>query len=1353
MENRWIANKFGLINFWYYDIEEFPLEDGKLLFRGSNGSGKSVTMQSFVPLLLDGNKSPERLDPFGTKSRKMENYLLDENTDEKTAYLYIEFKRRKTDNYLTIGMGMKAVKNRPLNSWYFIITDGRRINKDLFLYRNAGNNIPLTKKQLQNEIGNGGVFTEYQREYMKKVNEYLFGFDDVDRYEELINLLIQLRSPKLSKDFKPTEIYKILTQSLRLISEEDLRPMSESMENMDGLQSSLEELKNALSATRNIKYHYDRYNKCCLYEKALNFKKKNDEVLQLTKEIEESKEKLENNINQIKNVKENIKRHKTQLHEAEIMYDKLRENDALRVKEELLKLEKEVRELKIDIEKKENELQNKKISEREKEYTIKKLEDEYDIIVQDIENILDELYEIADEFLFKDGFMLKEDMMNDLKGYDIKYIKICLNKYSEKIRKAIKVLKKYEYYKAKYDEVLENKESIEKEFEDAKNDIAKREEILLNTREDLKVNYVKWNDENTILKLTDEEKKELISAIDSTEDTFSLGDLNKVVKETYNNIKNKFNIAIEKKDSNITDIEKDIDNLKSEIEELKRAKEVEPPRCDGSINNRQELMKRGIPFTVFYKAIDFKKDVPEDIRIALESAFVDMGIIDAVIVDEKYKDEVMSFTEGAYDRYIFANGNIMKHNITNYFDVDKDGLNGVAFETVDNILQGIFLVEDSMAFVDEKGNYSIGIIKGKASTDYTLKYIGASSRKKHRERIINEKLNDIEKLLKDIKELELEKLEIENKIGILDDEMGKEPSSIDLREALKMIYECESKVKELHEKLIRENEALFNISEEFKECKKNVIEITDGMELDVSLEEYEEANERANDYRNLLTELTIKQGNIRGIHDRIESIRESLEDIREVIDSLYYDITSYKNKCDNKNEEINSLKDVLKNTDIEQIEAEIERCIEIKSEYPNIINNLSKNEGELEQAILNINKTIDDKNNKLLRENHICKIKKDIFMEEYSLGYVLPVEDSQNDAMKILKKVIAAYDLREDKDREVYSRAVIDSLSKNRSELREFYIKVDDIFVKNNMEDESLREIYKGVERIDINCKFRGKDISFYELPSMIEKDIEEMKILISNKERAIFEEILMNTISTKIKSKIYLSKVWVDKINDLMESMNTSSSLKLSLRWVPKKAESEGQLNIAELLEIMERGAAANDDDMKKLALHFGNKVKEAIRNCEQNGEARNYYTIIKEVLDYRKWYEFKLYFTKKGERKKELTNNAFFQFSGGEKAMSMYVPLFSAVYARYDNANKDCPKIISMDEAFAGVDENNIRDMFKLLKKLDLDYVLNSQILWGDYDTVDNLSICELIREENDDVVTVIRYRWNGIEKQCLV
>ena len=137
MNSKWQMHRAGLVDFWYYDEEEFYFTDGRMLLRGANGSGKSVTMQSFIPLLLDGNMRPERLDPFGSRARKMENYLLEEGDgrEERTGYLYLELKRKESGEYVTIGIGLRARRNKKLESWYFCITDGRRIGKDFRLYR------------------------------------------------------------------------------------------------------------------------------------------------------------------------------------------------------------------------------------------------------------------------------------------------------------------------------------------------------------------------------------------------------------------------------------------------------------------------------------------------------------------------------------------------------------------------------------------------------------------------------------------------------------------------------------------------------------------------------------------------------------------------------------------------------------------------------------------------------------------------------------------------------------------------------------------------------------------------------------------------------------------------------------------------------------------------------------------------------------------------------------------------------------------------------------------------------------------------------------------------------------------
>lgn len=277
MSSKWQMNRAGVLNFWYYDDEVFDFSDGKLLLRGSNGSGKSVTMQSFIPVLLDGKKSPDRLDPFGSRSRRMEDYLLGEkevvNRDERTGYLYLEFKRTDIEQYITIGIGLQAKRNKPMKFWGFVVTDNRRVGQDIDLFKyeqNAGEKqkIPLSRIELENLIADGGHVVQTQTEYMELVNKYVFGFETMEAYEDLIKLLIQLRSPKLSKDFRPTVIYDILEAALPPLTDEDLRYLSDTIEQMDQTKQQIEQLKREMDAIQKLNHVYTTYNKRVLAEQA-----------------------------------------------------------------------------------------------------------------------------------------------------------------------------------------------------------------------------------------------------------------------------------------------------------------------------------------------------------------------------------------------------------------------------------------------------------------------------------------------------------------------------------------------------------------------------------------------------------------------------------------------------------------------------------------------------------------------------------------------------------------------------------------------------------------------------------------------------------------------------------------------------------------------------------------------------------------------------------------------------------------------------------------------------------------------------------------------------------------------------
>ena len=80
----------------------------------------------------------------------MDFYLLGDNEDtkEETGYLYLEFKKEGLEEYLTIGIGMRAKRGSGIDQWGFCLNDGRRIGPDgVRLYEKRGRQlIPLSRQ-------------------------------------------------------------------------------------------------------------------------------------------------------------------------------------------------------------------------------------------------------------------------------------------------------------------------------------------------------------------------------------------------------------------------------------------------------------------------------------------------------------------------------------------------------------------------------------------------------------------------------------------------------------------------------------------------------------------------------------------------------------------------------------------------------------------------------------------------------------------------------------------------------------------------------------------------------------------------------------------------------------------------------------------------------------------------------------------------------------------------------------------------------------------------------------------------------------------------------------------------------
>ena len=432
---------------------------------------------------------------------------------------------------------------------------------------------------------------------------------------------------------------------------------------------------------------------------------------------------------------------------------------------------------------------------------------------------------------------------------------------------------------------------------------------------------------------------------------------------------------------------------------------------------------------------------------------------------------------------------------------------------------------------------------------------------------------------------------------------------------------------------------------------------------------------------------------------------------------------------------------------------------EQKERLLNVEENLNKLQKEKENLIIEMTKLQTDLEYK---ENNITDLKikinlqekelnayKEIFLREYKLNYVYTEDiiDIDNTVKNIIK------DGKERKE-----TSLNDALNNFYSSYNHYSLELNDYSLRNitlfndyEIEDINLKTIYENNTRADITSMYQGIKLNIIELSKKIENDILENKDLISKQDRHLFEDILLNTVGEKIRNRINSSNEWVSKINNIMSKMQENSALRFKLVWKSISALNEGEIDTKELVRILKMDPKLlKESDTEKLTNHFRIKIKKAEELYQDS--YISFYKIIEEVLDYRSWFTFQLLYQRQGMNELELTDKTFSKFSGGERAKSMYIPLFASVYAKLNLANNNSLRVIALDEAFAGVDEDNIREMFGILKYLDIDFIINSQVLWGDYDTIDDLSICELIRPQNSQVVTVERYRWNGLYKEII-
>lgn len=258
---RWQPLRLGLVELYHYDSEEFWFRDGHLLLRGNNGTGKSKVLSLTLPFLLDAQLKPSRVEPDGDNAKKMAWNLLMSSYDRRVGYAWIEFGRLVdgAPRYLTLGVGLSAAAARPqVDAWFFLVegADGCRINRDLWL--TSPERVVLTRERLRELLKGRGQVFEAARDYRRAVDERLFHLGP-KRYDALMDTLIQLRQPQLSKKPDESALSNALTEALPPAPAELLADVAEALTQLEEDRRQLEEFQALARAVTRFEQRYRVY--------------------------------------------------------------------------------------------------------------------------------------------------------------------------------------------------------------------------------------------------------------------------------------------------------------------------------------------------------------------------------------------------------------------------------------------------------------------------------------------------------------------------------------------------------------------------------------------------------------------------------------------------------------------------------------------------------------------------------------------------------------------------------------------------------------------------------------------------------------------------------------------------------------------------------------------------------------------------------------------------------------------------------------------------------------------------------------------------------------------------------------
>ncbi|WP_160051691.1 TIGR02680 family protein [Nocardiopsis sp. FR26] len=1378
--DRFRPSRAGVINVWDYVDEEFVFADGRLVLRGHNGSGKTKALEVLFPFVLDGYTDARRLDPFSGQNRTMKSNLLYRGQDAEYGYVWMEFARPApgtgrpvpaATETVTLVIGLRAHRHRDGVIPSFFVTD-QRLGVDFGLLASDGR--PLTERQLKTVLGETAHHST-AADYRRAVDARLFGLGE--RYVQLLDLLLALRRPLLAKDLDPEKVSDTLTSGLSPLDEELVDQAARDFTNLAAVQRRFDQATTAHAATTAFAGEYADYLTAHARHRLSRVRTAIDLAAEQAGSIARARDTREEATLAHAAATERAEEHDARARRLAARRSGLEAHEAFRSHAAL------------EIERTHSAETARDLAEQEERLDaqageVAALRREAAQVAQSLEHgrarardLAAELAETAAQAGIAHDGEGTADTGEDLPETARARATARLADIAA-VRERLAGLARAETARGTAeraaDQAAERLRSRERECDQAAEDL---DATRRTAAEALAVWSGQWAEGPAPVT-----GAACVAALHSALEAFGEPGT-PTLAEVYGEHTDQQRLDAAAHASTLENrrdqIEAETALLNSEREEI-AAERDDAPQADGL----RTAPRQGRPGAPLWQLVRFADGLADSDAAAIEGALHGAGLLTAWVHPDAEATRAALAAEEA-DAYLLATEATALTRGRTLADVlvpeEQDLVPG---HVIARILASVRLTgdpgpsgtgeqgappgDDAVHAVGAGGRFTQGILVG-ASPKKAPEFVGATNRAlRRRERLaacdariarlaerrahLGEQLDRAHTLLKaftraraalpDTAPVERAVRRVERQSALLASARTEnEERRRDLDAAVAEVDAHRHQVRavaaeramptgpEAVDAVARAVDDFVETARALHAARTEVARHTADLEsreetvdrLGRRLErDRERHEERVREHERTAAELAAKQ----------ESISAPVQELMAELEQVKEDLRLAREEHQRAAREAAAAHEAMIRAD-EKLEGghrALTDALAALFEHAETFAALTS--PELRATLgADTTPTWPPRHMWPTADRAAEQVLESVATDPgAAVRAVLPGQAAE--LLDILTEAVGSGPAVTDTELKAASTRVSSALRVFQDALgadAEGYRVDHDLGVS-------------GVISVFVNDETGRNPVSAF--ARVIAERVEEQGALLRDEERGVLEDELLTGIAQQIHERVRAARDLVAGMDRDTRSRPMSSGTRIGIRWSRSDRLTEHQATAAQLVRRDATGLGASGLNRLREVL------REMIREHHAAHPRATYKQVLSAVLDYRSWYRFELRMAVPGQEEVKLTKNKHEQMSGGEKSAAIHLPLFAAANALYGSALPTCPRMVALDEAFAGIDDRYKPELMGLTVTFDLDMFMTGHDLWVHYDSVPMAAHYDMHHDKGAHTVSAMLMLWDGTQ-----